>query len=409
MKFFKKICLMFATLMCSLMVIGVVDTLAASATISFGTDKSTIKADQTFQLVVIVDSSDGEVGDVKAKITYDESMFELIDSDSHIKGNVGLLKLEDVDATSQTTKNYEVTFKALKRGNTTIAVSGNPEVSDKDSNYMSVSAKDLAINVGVAADSNADTTLATLDINVGNLEPEFNPSVNSYKATVPFTTDKLFVDAKASDSKNSTIAIVGNDDLKVGANSVIVTVTAQDGSSTEYSITVIKETQNGDIKPGTIEAVIQDSGFNVYEDGEGNSFIQNGNAYQVLAIDEDTQIPNGFEKTKLNIFNKVTITAYTIRNDLDNDYMLIYCKNVDTGDIGFYQYDRVEHTLQRYTISNNISNIASNTKENGNLSNNQKMTIALIGAVLCALVIILLILLIKAVIKIKGLKSDDIY
>lgn len=409
MKFANKFCLAFCALLCTFVMTAGVKTYAASATVSFGTDKDSIKADGTFTLTIIADSSDGKIGSVSARVTYDESMLEVMASDEYINGDAGLLVLNDADGSADSTKNYEITFKALKKGKVKIECAGTPDITDEDGSSMSVSVKDTTINIGAPADSNADSSLATLDVNEGSLEPAFDPQTFSYTVKVPFETQKLYFDAVPTDSKKASVSVIGNGDLKVGANSVIVTVTAEDGSSTDYNITVMKESETDNIKPGTIEAVIKDSGFNVYEDGDGGKFIQNGNAYQVLTVDDASEIPAGFEKTKLNIFNKVTVTAYTVKNDMNNDYMLIYCENVETGDVGFYQYDRVEHTLQRYSGTMGNSNVVISDDDSNSLSNNQKMTIALVGAILCALVVILLILLIKAVIKIKGLKSDDIY
>lgn len=410
MKFYKKICMMLAVMFCSIVVVGITDAFASSATIDFGTDENSIKAGQTFTLTVIVDSSDGNIGNVEARITYDEEMLEVVSSDDYVNGNAGLLVINDNSDDSDNNKNYNIKFKALKKGSVKIQVSDSPVVYDfDDDSQMTVKTNELTLTIGASADANADSTLAILDVNEGTLEPEFSPDVTSYSLTVPYETEKLYIDAQAADVQNAKVNVVGNDGLKVGANSVIVSVTAEDGSSTDYSISVIKETQDDTIQPGTIEAVIQGTDFTVYEDAEGNDFIQNGTTYQVIELDDDSIIPAGFVKTKLTIYNKISITAYTYQNDLDNEYLLIYCQNVESKDTGFYQYDRVEKTLQRYSGTINNTNVASSANSEGTLSQNQKMTIALVGAILVALVIILLILLIKSYIKIKGLKSDDIY
>lgn len=410
MKFYKKICMMLAVMFCSIVVVGITDAFASSATIDFGTDENSIKAGQTFTLTVIVDSSDGNIGNVEARITYDEEMLEVVSSDDYVNGNAGLLVINDNSDDSDNNKNYNIKFKALKKGSVKIQVSDSPVVYDfDDDSQMTVKTNELNLTIGASADANADSTLAILDVNEGTLEPEFSPDVTSYSLTVPYETEKLYIDAQAADVQNAKVNVVGNDSLKVGANSVIVSVTAEDGSSTDYSISVIKETQDDTIQPGTIEAVIQGTDFTVYEDAEGNDFIQNGTTYQVIELDDDSIIPAGFVKTKLTIYNKISITAYTYQNDLDNEYLLIYCQNVESKDTGFYQYDRVKKTLQRYSGTINNTNVASSANSEGTLSQNQKMTIALVGAILVALVIILLILLIKSYIKIKGLKSDDIY
>ena len=88
--------------------------------------------------------------------------------------------------------------------------------------------------------------------------------------------------------------------------------------------------------------------------------------------------------------------------------MLIYCQNVATKDTGFYQFDRVEKTLQRYSGTLNTANNVSAQSDDTSFTQSEKMTVALVISVLSAIVIILLIILVKLFIKIKGLKSDEI-
>lgn len=412
MKFLNKISVMIMALMCSVIILGNYNALAASASMSFGTDVSSIKAGQTFTVTVIIDSSDSSIGNVEATVLYDDDMLEVVSADDYVKGDAGLLKISDNDDQESQggVKNYNVTFKALKKGSVTFSVSNDPKVySFADGEAMSVSAKTVTLNIGAGADANTDSALKVLDLNEGTLDPEFDPAVYAYSIHVPYNTEKLYIDAQPNDVDKAKVTVIGNEDLKVGANNVIVTVTAEDGSTTDYTINVFRETQDDSVEPGTIESVIGDKDFSVYEDGDGNEFIQNGVTYQVIDVDDDSIIPSGYVKTKLNIYNKITITAYTIQNDYDNDYMLVYCQNVKTKDTGFYQYDRVERTLQRYTGTiANANNTSAAIKETSAFTQGQKMTVALVISILAALVIILLILLIKSFIKIKGLRADEI-
>lgn len=411
MKFVNKLLVTICSVLFAIVLIGNKDAFAASATISFGTDVSSIKAGQTFTVTIIVDSSDASIGNVEATVLYDDDMLEVISSDDAVSGDAGLLKInDDNDEESQGgVKNYSITFKALKKGSVNFTVSENPKVYQyENGEAMSVSAKTATINVGASADANADSTLKVLDVNEGTLDPEFDPAVVAYKVSVPYETEKLYIDAEATDVEKAKVTVVGNSNLKVGANSVMITVTAEDGSSTDYKINVFRETQDDTIEPGTIEAVIADKGFNVYKDSDNNAFIQNGATYQVIDVDDSTVIPAGYIKTKYNMKGQVTITAYTLENDDDYDFMLVYCQNVDTKDTGFYQYDKVEKTLQRYTGAVSGVNNVSASKNSAELANNQKLTIALVVSALSAIVIILLILLIKSFIKIKGMKSDEI-
>ena len=408
MNFFKKISIILCTFVCALILSGNVVTYAASATINFGTDADKIKADKTFTVTIIIDSSDSTIGNVEARIMYDDDMLEVISSNECISGDAGLLLLNDTNDEEANVKNYDITFKALKKGSVTFKVSDDPMVyTYEDGEAMSVSSNQTTFTIGASAGASADSTLKSLDLNVGKLDPEFNSAVNAYTIHVPFETTKLYIDAKATDEK-AKIAIVGNDNLKVGANNLIITVTAEDGSSTDYTISVFKEPEEEKPEAGSIMSVIDGKGFNVYEDSDGNEFIQNGVTYQVIELDDPSMVPSGYIKTTLNIYQKVSVTAYTLENDYSNDYMLIYCQNVVTKDTGFYQFDRVEKTLQRYSGVINSSNNVISQNDDSSFTQSEKMTIALVISVLSAMVVILLIVLVKLFIKIKGLKSDEI-
>ena len=409
MKFLKKISIVLCTFVFALMLSGNVITYAASATINFGTDADKIKADKSFTVTIIVDSSDSTIGNVEARIMYDDDMLEVISSNECISGDAGLLLLNDSNDEEASVKNYDITFKALKKGSVTFKVSDDPMVYTYETGEaMSVSSNQTTFTISASAGASADSTLKSLDLNEGKLDPEFNSAVNAYTIHVPFETTKLYIDAKATDEKNAKISIVGNEDLKVGANNLIITVTAEDGSTTDYTISVFKEPEEEKKEEGSIHTVIEGKDFNVYEDSEGNEFIQNGVTYQVIELDDPSMIPSGYIKTTLNIYQKVSVTAYTLENDYSNDYMLIYCQNVATKDTGFYQFDRVEKTLQRYSGTLNTANNVSAQSDDTSFTQSEKMTVALVISVLSAIVIILLIILVKLFIKIKGLKSDEI-
>ena len=85
---------------------------------------------------------------------------------------------------------------------------------------------------------NADLT--SLEINTGVLSPAFDSSKTIYSVTVPNTITQISVTAVSADA--TAVLSVNNgiaQDLKVGANKITISVTAQDGSTKkEYLILV---------------------------------------------------------------------------------------------------------------------------------------------------------------------------
>ena len=76
------------------------------------------------------------------------------------------------------------------------------------------------------------------------LSPEFNAQTTKYSLTLNDTDKMLNIKATPEDDK-ATVDITGNEDFKVGNNIVKVTVTAEDGTTRIYSITVSKTNENG--------------------------------------------------------------------------------------------------------------------------------------------------------------------
>lgn len=67
----------------------------------------------------------------------------------------------------------------------------------------------------------------------------------------------------------------------------------------------------------------------------------------VLQPDETVETPEGYSLCTLSIEGKGTVTAYQYDARTLSEFYLIYCLN-NNGQYGWYQYDSVEGTFQRY-------------------------------------------------------------
>lgn len=82
--------------------------------------------------------------------------------------------------------------------------------------------------------------LKSLNVVPNGLTPNFDRENTKYKLTVGSDIDSLRIDAIADDEK-SKVSITGNDNFKLGENTVTIKVTAEDESVKNYTITVTKE------------------------------------------------------------------------------------------------------------------------------------------------------------------------
>ncbi len=67
-----------------------------------------------------------------------------------------------------------------------------------------------------------------------------------------------------------------------------------------------------------------------------------------LQPEDATEAPEGYASCTLSIEGKGTITAYQYSENEVSEFYLIYCVN-NNGQYGWYQYDSIEKTFQRYT------------------------------------------------------------
>lgn len=73
-----------------------------------------------------------------------------------------------------------------------------------------------------------------------------------------------------------------------------------------------------------------------------------GGEVNLLILDKKKiKAPTDFVKTSFKI-NDLKIEGYKYRYDKNDNYYLVYAKNLETGDEGFYLYDKKNSTFSRY-------------------------------------------------------------
>ena len=155
---------------------------------------------------------------------------------------------------SHSTSSAKVTIKAVKAGTATITI--NPEnVSDNEYNLLTnkktititVKAKQTTPTKPTNPDKNedketvvkksSDATLKNLTSSVVDID--FSKNKTNYTVHVDKTVTSLGLKATANNAK-AKVKIVGDENFVVGNNIVKVIVTAEDGTTKTYTITVIK-------------------------------------------------------------------------------------------------------------------------------------------------------------------------
>ncbi len=103
-------------------------------------------------------------------------------------------------------------------------------------------------SASILAPLSGNNYLSYITCSNGTLEPSFSPKIREYSMTVPYEVESLGLDWGRDDG-NSWVDVSGNS-LSVGANTVSITVTAENGSTRTYYIYVTRE-QDPNYVPST--------------------------------------------------------------------------------------------------------------------------------------------------------------
>lgn len=316
----KKITVLFLTIVVLISSFAFSASAASNATISFS--KNTVSVGDSVTVSITVNPGK-TMNAVQYVINYNETVLQFVSSDQ-MTGGAGVLQVVESfgDKTSVT---YSGVFTAIATGECAVSVSdclwsagGTSEVS-----FGGASAK---VTVKDAALSN-NANLKSLSLNTGSLSPKFSASRTSYTAKVAYETTKVNVSATASDSGAKVVSISGNTDLKVGSNTVTVTVQAADGSQKKYTIVVTR------LKEG--ESLTDDTASEP-ETPEVNPLETtiSGTPYTVAAEIPEQYVLNGFTVSTTS-YNGTDISVLS-----DDNYTIYYLKSAESEDLVPYTYNK---------------------------------------------------------------------
>lgn len=254
--------------------------------------------------------------------------------------------IQEVESPSGETKfTRQYTFQSIAVGSAAIKVQecGYAGIDLKDKTFQDASA--ILTIKDVALPNNAN--LSSLSLSTGALSPNFTAARTNYTASVPYETDKITLYAKTSDAK-AKVAISSNPtNLNVGANTVKVTVTAQDGSQKIYTVVVTRREQGATQEP----PVTPPTPENPYET------VISGKSYEIVTTIPEAAYLKGFTATTTEYNGK----QVPVLRDKDNVYTVYYLRETGTTEIAPYIYNSELSTFEtlKHIIKNDILYIFS--------------------------------------------------
>lgn len=375
---------------------------AASAEVTLDADnKKVTKGENIFVYVTI--SSKTSFGDFEANLTYNDDILEYKGGSSVISGGSGFLRISDMGVLDgDTTRKYTLKFEAIDVGMCTIAFSDRAMVYDFASGYeMSVSSNELTVNVEAPVTASNNAYLKSLKISPSQLTPEFNKDTYEYNTNVSNETESLIVTALPEDEK-ATVSITGNEKLAVGENKVTVSVLAESGDIIKYTINVTRDEKIPEAEPTltptpTLAPELPEGDFEIMT-YEGETYAVFHGVYKLVEPSSDELIPAGYKKGSL-IVAGVSVTAYLPENQEDSEFLLLYAMN-EMGDAGFYRYDRVEKTMQRYVPDSQLitDTVDSDSDDNNKLEEQYNANLkkaAVVIAVLSSVIVVMIVVIVR--------------
>ncbi len=364
---------------------------AASASFSFSGSASVTVGNQ---IKVTVNLSGSEkIGSWRFSVNYDPAYLEYV-SGGDSGGGGAVLFSDSSDGINSLSKT--ITFQAKKIGSVTVSVAQAQVVGFDSASNMTTNSPSKKINIVAAPTLSAENNLSALSVSTGELAPAFDAKTTSYTLSVPFEVTSLAVSATPKDQK-AKVAVNGADALAVGENKVDVVVTAENGKTRTYTITVTRQESElagvtadldgtsysiaydpatlqipenftastadfGDKKilvyASPLESIVitylyteSDGAWFVF-DKEAQTFTEfvslSGAASTVVILEpgKDVKIPAGFIPKTITV-GEETYSAYHAENSEEKKVYLVYGMAQD-GNVGFFYYDATYGTFSSY-------------------------------------------------------------
>ena len=343
---------------------------AFSASVKCSSSSNTVSVGQSFN-IIISGYSDS---------TTDWKSAGPINSSSNVRltsGDTGSsIWFDDKNSFSKT-----YSFTALSTGTATFSqtmIATNPD----DFSSPSFTSNTCTINIVEATASNSSTSKSAKSSSKKTTTDSNKNSDNNLKS--------LEVEDVTLDSE-SKVSGTGSKDLEEGINTFEIVVTAENGSSRTYTITIIRKEENpvtvkvngkeynvikkeGVLEPlegfEKIDLVIKKQNVLAYKhnktgfiivgltDQDGNSawyryenkkfekyYEFKSNDLKLYILNKAKYVPYKYKKCTFDIDGN-KINGYVLDNN--SDFRLLYAINLSTGEKNYYLYDLKEKTFQRF-------------------------------------------------------------
>lgn len=326
------------------------------ATISGG---GTIDKGDTVKVILRVTNNTG-MNSARGTITYDASVVEIESAgNATISGSGGSFNFSQGFDGETTSEEFTFKFKGVGSGKASISMK-KCYITNSSGNEINSSGGIAVIKVNDSDDSSSDkkndskkstdSKLSKLTVSTGTLSPEFKSDTYEYTLDVKEDVTSVDIEATPNDKKAKVGEIKGADSLEVGENVVEISVEAEDGSKTNYFVTINRakaaQENNNDNKDEE-NTDNQNASSSIEIDGN-NYYISSSIPKDTAPADfkESTAQINGEKVSVLNYNNGNLKLVYLINLTSKEGKLFVY--NEDTQK--FYPFIKASLSSERYII-----------------------------------------------------------
>ncbi len=363
---------------CSMMFFHVMTGYAAEGTLMLSDPEGTVGSE--IPVTVRIDGGGQPIGDVNVTLSYDTALLEFV-SGTAAEGGEGTVTLARSGTGAETEMVFELLFRGLAEGTATIQVTGSTAYLFSDE-ILNLTAGESAVTIGAGDGSTPSSEPAERILGQESIEID-----GVYYAIYENFTDALI----PAGFSRSTVQYAGVEHSAI----------RQDASGKVMLFMIA-----GEEDPITVLYNESDSTFIRAErvDVSESFYIF------VLASADGSGLPEAFYDTTLSLHG-VNFPAW--QNMDAQEFYLLYALS-SAGVEGFYQYDTVDATYQRYVLPTNEPIEPEEEAEDSSLGKVQKMitdNLLILTAVVAVVVIILFIIILVLSIKLgrRNAELEDLY
>lgn len=315
----------------------------AAGTVTVTADRTNVSVGETIVVTVKTSAPEDPATVPEVSVTYNPDVLNFAGCNVEFGGGGGLVTFKGESAL--------LTFTTSQTG---VATVGAEAIIDDDGANPATGNTMITIGANAAEGLSDDATLYVLEMDPGQLVPEFSSDVTEYQIIVGNDVTDITVSGAVSNPGAQITTASGFKNLKEGTNQALITVTAASGTMLTYHFTIVRGEPVAEAPETETEAETETP---VSEPVAGGLDVTiDGHSYTVQSVIPEEAVPDGCVKTTSTfngkpveavLFEKGGLTLlYALASGSDSGDFFVY--NEATGKLSFFV--QIYNVENRYII-----------------------------------------------------------